>query len=131
VVDAGNELIRRIGPGSGRPVTTLAGKLLDSFGYADGAGNGAQFLAQMGLKVNSQGDLILADTANFRVRKVVPGADATSTQVYTIAGSGRIGTQLGSGDVADIVAPTGITIGPNDKIYVSDSYQNVIREITR
>ncbi len=130
VLDATNQLVRRIDPDPGRSVTTVAGQLFGSFGYRDGAGNQAQFLSQMGLEVTSRGDVLLADTANFRIRKVVPGADAASTRVHTIAGSGQIGSDLGTGDVADIVSPTGIAVGPNRKIYVSDSFHNVIREIT-
>jgi sugar lactone lactonase YvrE len=131
VLDTGNQLIRRLAPTPGWPVTTLAGKFEDSFGYSDGSGDRAQFLAQMGLAATNDGAVIISDTANFRIRELVPGADPASTKVYTLAGSGRIGTNLGSGKDADIVAPTGLAVGPNQKIYVSDSQQNVIREITR
>ena len=85
----------------------------------------------MGLSIAATGELIVADTGNYRIRKVIPGADAASTQVFTIAGSGRQGTQLGAGDVADLVAPTGVTHGPGGILYVADSYNHVIRSITR
>jgi len=61
----------------------------------------------------------------------VLGADAASTQVFTVAGTGRLGTRLGTGDKADIVAPTGLTMNPAARVLVSDSYNHVIRLMTR
>ncbi len=131
VFDTGNQLLRRINADPGRSVTTLAGRLFDSFGFNDGPGDQAQFRMQMGIAATPEGHVLLTDTANFRIRKVVPGADAATTRVFTIAGSGRMGSTLGSGAVADIVAPTGIAVGRSGKLYVSDSYHQVIRELTR
>ena len=58
-------------------------------------------------------------------------ATLTQSQVYTIAGSGKFGSDLGSGEQADLVAPSGLTYGTNEKIYVTDPFHHVIREITR
>jgi sugar lactone lactonase YvrE len=131
VFDGGNGLLRRIAATPDRAVTTLAGKAPALLGFADGLGTEARFRAQMGLSLSPWGELLLSDTGNYRVRKIIPGADAATTHVYTIAGSGRQGTQLGSGDVADIVAPAGITHLPSGIILVSDSFNHVIRAITR
>ncbi|MBX5484732.1 MAG: hypothetical protein IRZ16_23155 [Myxococcaceae bacterium] len=131
VMDAGSQLIRRVAPTGTRAVTTVAGNRDTWFGFADGAGHVARFSAQMGMDVGAGGELIVADTANFRIRKVVSGATPEATQVYTIAGSGMVGTRLGNGATADIVAPAGLTFGINERIYVSDSFHHVIREITR
>ncbi len=131
VYDGGSALVRRIAAGSSRAVTTIAGAGPRRFGYQDGAGTLARFRGQMGLAQSVYGELILADTANYRIRKILPGADAASTGVWTIAGSGRQGSALGSGEVADLVAPAGVAYTPHGQIVVSDSFNQVIRIISR
>src|SRR5207302_10754490 len=125
-----NGVLRRIAAGPGA-VSTIAGAGQRLFGDRDGAGDTARFRAQMGMVITSAGELLLADTANYRVRKVIPGADAHSTQVLTVAGSGRQGTRLGAADQSDLVAPTGLALLPNNAVLVSDSFNNVIRLIQR
>ena len=73
----------------------------------------------------------LVQTYVSHLRKVIPGVDRASTQVYTIAGTGRQGTHLGTGDMADIVAPAGLAYLESGAILVTDSYNNVVRRITR
>jgi DNA-binding beta-propeller fold protein YncE len=86
----------------------------------------------MGMVVNPEGEVLITDTANDRIRKVRPGADAASTTVWTIAGSGLLRTRLGPGDVADIVAPAGLALMPDrSSLVVSDSGNNVVRVIIR
>jgi DNA-binding beta-propeller fold protein YncE len=131
VLDGGNQRIRRISAGPERAVQTLAGKEANPAGFADGPGTEARFRAQLGMTLTLEGDLLVADTANFRIRKVALGEDAASTRVFTVAGTGRLGTRLGSGDNSDIVAPTGLTLNPAARVLVSDSYNHVIRLMTR
>lgn len=131
VMDAGNQLVRRIHNNAVWTVDTIAGNSNAWYGFADGAGNVARFSAQMGMAYSPDGDVIVADTANYRIRKIVAGLDASTTSVYTLAGTGRLGTRVGPGQTADIVAPTGLAFGPNGLLYVSDSFHHVIREIVR
>ncbi|MDY7232493.1 N,N-dimethylformamidase beta subunit family domain-containing protein [Hyalangium rubrum] len=131
VMDGGNQRLRRISAGPERTVVTLAGSDSTPAGYADGLGTQARFRAQMGMVVTPANELMVADTANFRIRKVVPGEEAATTRVYTLAGTGRLGTHLGTGEQADIVSPAGLTINPAERLLVSDSYNHVIRIITR
>ena len=113
-------------------VRTVAGHPDMPLGFADGTGTEARFRAQLGLAVTEDGTVFLSDTANYRVRKVVPGPTPADTEVWTIAGSGQLGTRLGHGEVADIVAPTGLTLTPDGKVLaVSDSSNNVVRIIVR
>lgn len=131
VLDAGSQHVRRIQTGGTHSVVTLAGLGSGSpIGFQDGAGTVSRFRAQLGLAVGPQGEVLLADTANFRIRKIVPGATAAATQVFTLAGSGKLGTNLGSGDVADIVAPTGLAVDAQGHVYVSDSFNHTLRLIT-
>jgi hypothetical protein len=129
VLDGYSQYIRRISPAGAHRVDTIAGQFYAGVGHVDGPGTWARFRGQLGMVVTSAGEILLADTGNYRIRKIVPGASADSTSVSTIAGSGRAGTRLGSGDVSDIVAPAGLAIPPDQRLIVSDSYNNVLRQI--
>jgi len=131
VVDAGNQKIRRISGELSHAVTTLAGDNDAPFGFQDGTGTQARFRAQMGLAMTPNGELLVADTANFRIRRILPGHSAADTDVTTLAGSGQFGTHLGRADTADLVAPSGIAVTPDGTLYVSDSFNAVIRVIRR
>jgi hypothetical protein len=129
VLDAATQFLRRISPNANHAVDTIAGRPEGPNGYADGAGRNAAFRAQMGMAVSPAGEILLADSANFRIRKVVPGDSASSTHVYTFAGSGKVGTALGPGDAADIVLPAGIAVAGDGQVFVSDAFNHVIRRI--
>ncbi|HEY8783185.1 MAG TPA: NHL repeat-containing protein [Mucilaginibacter sp.] len=55
---------------------------------------------------------------------------AITTQVITFAGNGTAGYADASGLSAQFNNPEGITIGNNGNLYVSDSYNGIIREVT-
>ncbi|HYR55020.1 MAG TPA: N,N-dimethylformamidase beta subunit family domain-containing protein [Myxococcaceae bacterium] len=129
VLDASTQFLRRISPSGSHPVDTIAGSSY-AIGYGDGAGSDARFRAQMGMAVGLGGEIYLADSGNFRMRKVIPGSSIDTARVTTIAGTGRVGMNLGSGDTADIVLPAGVAVLPDGRIAVSDAYNQVIRLIT-
>lgn len=141
VFDSGNQALRRIDPRPPHAVVTLAGRKDGqitgywqqgrSFGFADGTGSSARFLAQMGLAVDGAGALLLADAGNARVRKIIPGTDAVSTQVFTLAGSGRVGVRTGAADQSDLTTPAGLVVTQDDRVFVTDPYHGRILEIVR
>lgn len=128
--DAGNQLVRRVSLTAPYAVETVAGRQEGyAFGFADGTGDVARFRGQLGMTMGGDGRVVLADTGNYRIRKVQPGANTASARVFTIAGSGQLGTRLGTGDAADIVAPAGLASDATGGIYVSDSFNHAIRRI--
>src|SRR5262249_5712258 len=131
VMDSGWQYLRRISPDGAHAVDTIGGMRWAGIGYADGTGPNARFRVQMGMAVGPGGEIYLADSGNFRIRKVIPGSSIDDTRVYTIAGTGRVGTNLGSGDVADVALPTGVAVLADGRVVISDAYNQVIRQISR
>ena len=101
---------------SGGNVTTL---VAGGLGFADGAGTSAKLLPQGGLAWDGTG-LIVADSGNQRLRRVVPGATAAATQVSTFAGSGRVGPGDGSASAAQFGLPLGLFRAPSGTLYLAD-----------
>ena len=68
VSDWGNHSVRRVSPHG--QVTTVAGN--GTKGFADGAGDAARFCYPVGIEVDSQGLIYVADTNNHCIRMVQP-----------------------------------------------------------
>src|SRR4051794_40157834 len=122
VADAGeSNRIRKISADGN--VTTLAG---GSEGFADGVGTSASFNTPSALALGPDGNLYVADTGNNRIRKITP-----TGQVSTVAGDGTAGYVDGPAAQAQFNGPVGLAISPGDDIYVADTYNDVIRMITK
>ena len=123
IADIANNTIRKITPDG--MVTTFAG-LAGTSGTNDGAANVARFNSPNGITVDSAGIVYVADTSNHTIRKITP--DGTVT---TIAGSAGVsGTKNGLGAAARFNTPVGLTTDPAGNIYVADTGNNAIRQIS-
>ena len=126
LADAKNSVIRKIGPGPDYIVTTIAGTP-GIFGYADGPGATAIFYEPADVKVDSVGNLYVADTYSSTIRMI--GTDPLYT-VSTIAGvPGYIGNTDGFGAVSFFNKPAGLSLSSLGNIYVADSGNCSIRQI--
>ncbi len=123
VADTGNATIREITPDG--MVTTIAG-LAGVFGSADGAVATARFYIPCGIAVDGSGNLYVADEGNDNIRKITPGG-----MVATLAGMTDIpGSADGTGASAGFRIPTGVAVDAGGNVYVADSVNDTIREIT-
>jgi sugar lactone lactonase YvrE len=122
VADNANEVVRR--SGSGGTVFTLAGNP-GTNGFADGIFMAALFDNLMGVAVDYQGNILVADVNNNRIRKV-----AQSGVVTTLAGQSMEGHADGTGGTAQFAGPTGICGDQSGNTYVADATGECIRLIT-
>ena len=128
VADRYNHTIRRIAPvGADWVVTTVAG-LAGARDHDDGTNNAARFYSPGGIAVDGAGNLYVADTLNFTVRKIAPVG--TNWVVSTIAGvATNYGLADGVGSAARFDYPYGITVDGATNLYVADWGNNAIRKV--
>lgn len=95
-------------------ITTAAGDVAAE-GDADGSGASARFRQPSRLATLPNGDIVVADKGNHRIRRVT-----TDGVVTTIAG-GAAGSDDGVLAVARFRAPHAVAAGPNQDLYVADA----------
>ena len=128
ISDYGNNLIRKITLDG--VVTTLAG-LVGVLGSNDGQVDVATFNHPGGLAFDQQDNLLVVDTDNHLVRKIIDPYGWFYKRVVTLAGrTNESGLMDGTGDGALFNQPEGITIDGSGNIYVADTNNAVVRKIT-
>jgi sugar lactone lactonase YvrE len=126
VADTGNHIIRKVTlVGTNWVVTTFAGSA-PSAGKADGTNTVARFNGPSGVAVESARTIYVADTTNCTIRKVTSGGVVT-----TVAGSPtNSGCVNGTGASARFYYPYGVAVATNGNVYVADSSNCIIRQVT-
>ncbi len=123
VSDTGNHVIRRIA--SNGAVTTIAGAAGQN-GAVDAVGAAARFDSPLGIAIGPGGTIYVADCGNQLIRAV-----AANGAVTTVAGSaGSWGSVDGPGSEARFNGPLGLAVDAQGNLFVSDSFNHVIRRIT-
>jgi sugar lactone lactonase YvrE len=125
VADSGNHLIRKITV-SGE-VATLAGAL-SSAGTTDASGTFAKFNTPTGIALNENEEILyIADSGNHTIRTL---ALATGS-VGTLAGKAVFfGGDDGLGEMARFNIPGGLLIDGEGDVYLADTGNSLIRQIT-
>ncbi|HYP31703.1 MAG TPA: gluconolaconase, partial [Burkholderiaceae bacterium] len=120
VADTGNHAIRKVTPAG--VVTTLAGD--GHPGWRDGPGAQARFDGPMGVAVDAQGRVVVADAYNDRIRAIAP--DGTVT---TLAGGAAPGDVDGPGAQARLDTPCAVLVDAKGRIVVADTRNDSLRAI--
>lgn len=119
VADTGNNRIRKITPAG--LVSTVAGE--GTAGYLDGPAAQARFNGPIGIAVDVQGNLYVADSYNDRIRKIT--ADGN---VSTVAGAG-LGYADGPATNALFDTPCGVVVAVDGSVIVADTGNHRLRKI--
>jgi len=128
-----NSLVKRLDFETGF-VVNIAGTGARSFGGDGGPANSAALDLPSAVVVNSAGDVIIADQANFRLRRVTEDGTITTfagTGVRGYSGDGGPANEARlSSPVGQAAAPAArIAIDAEDRIYIADTGNHVVRMI--
>ena len=107
-------------------ITTVAGTGFYGYSGDGGAATGAQINGPVGLAVDSQGNLYIADSSNHRIRKVNTGGIIT-----TVAGTGFAGYSGdgGAATSAKLHYPTYIAVDGVGNLYITDTSNYRVRKV--
>ena len=121
VTDTANYEVRKITPAG--VVTTLAGS---AFGFSDGTGTAAEFETPQGVAVDSTGNVYVTDSEYTYVSQT---ENYTTYYVRKITPSGVV-TTLSEHPSAGFANPLGLAVDNAGNVYVADTGNNEIYEIT-
>ncbi|MBV8845553.1 MAG: SMP-30/gluconolactonase/LRE family protein, partial [Bryobacterales bacterium] len=122
--DTASQRVRKI---SGGNISTVAGNGNSGYAGDGGLATNAQLNSPIGLALDGAGNLYIADFSNQVVRKVTPGGG-----ISTLAGTGIAGYAGDNGQAAQaqLNGPAGVTVDSSGNVYIADSGNHVIREVT-
>jgi len=118
VADWTNGTVRKM---AGSVVTTLAGAIAQ-FGGTDGDPWLARFTSPNGIVAAGDGTMFAADRG--KIRTITPAGI-----VSTLTGSTELGVVDGPAGQARFDGTSGIALGPNGMLYVTDSINHVVRAV--
>lgn len=113
-------------------IMTVAGTGKAGYSGDGGAAANATLNEPMGVAIDSQGDLYIADALNNVVRRVKAGVISTVVGSGSGAGSGK-GSYSGDGGLAinaTLHGPVAVSADGTGNLYVMDRYNQVIRKVT-
>ena len=126
IADADNHSIRRVDAATGT-ISTIAGTGERNYGGDGGPATQAQFGDPLGVAVDGNGNVYIADADNRRVRKV----DAATGTISTIAGTGEGGYSGDGGPAtrAEFRYPSGVAVDAMGNLYIADQRDHRIRRV--
>ena len=123
IADLSNNRVRSVGLDG--IITTVAGTGGYGFSGDTGAATSATLRNPRGVAVDAAGNLYIADSYNYRIRKIAGGT------ITTVAGSGGpvFSGDNGAATNATLSTPMGVSLDPAGNLYIADTYNNRIRKV--
>jgi uncharacterized protein (TIGR03437 family) len=125
IADSGNNRVRKVSADG--IMTTLAGTGQKGFSGDGGSADAAKLDTPMDVKVDSAGNVYIADTGNHRVRRV-----SVQGLITTVAGTGEAdrGRDFADATTSALNAPLALAIDAANDVYVVDWQNYLVRKIT-
>ncbi|HQR33553.1 MAG TPA: BACON domain-containing carbohydrate-binding protein [Blastocatellia bacterium] len=123
--DLNNNRVRRVTPNG--IITTIAGTGTAGFSGDNGPATSAQLNGPLGVALDRNGNLLIADAGNNRIRRI----NASTGVISTVAGTGDTGFNGdgGAATAARISAPENVFVDKDNNIFIADFGNNRIRKV--
>ena len=123
--DSVNNRVRMVSTGG--MISTVAGNGSAAYSGDGGRATNASLNAPAGVAVDAEGNLLIADSNNARIRKVTKDGI-----ISTAAGNGDWGDTGDEGPAvaAQLMVPMGITTDAAGKFYIAESWGSRVRKVT-
>ncbi len=123
IADAGNNRIRKVSNGI---ITTIAGTGAAGFTGDNGPATAARLNRPFGVSVDSVGNVLISDYGNYRVRLLSANGIITTLAGFAAGYGGDGGPAIN----ATLSFPTGTFSDSSGNVFIADSGNNVIRQMT-
>ncbi len=127
ISDQGNDVIRYVSAATGN-ISTYAG-IFNDYNYTGDGGPAtkATFGGPAGIALDTAGDLYVTDYGNNVLREILANGN-----IYTVAGNGVAGYSGDGGPAtkAELYSLRQVAVGTFGDIYIADSLNNAVRELT-
>lgn len=125
IADWGNSVVREVTPDG--VIHAFAGNGTQGYSGDDGPATEAQLISPTSVAVDRAGDLFITDLGNADVREVTPDG-----VIHTVAGNGTLGYSGDGGPATDaqLNYPDKIAVDDAGNLFISDTLENVIREVS-
>jgi Putative Ig domain/NHL repeat len=127
IADSSNDRIREVVKSTGT-ITTFAGTGTTGYSGDGGPATSAKLSQAYGVAVDSSGNVYIADAGNNRIREVA----ASTGVITTFAGNGTSGFSGdgGAATSAALFSPQGVYVDAAGNVYISDTANYRIREVS-
>jgi sugar lactone lactonase YvrE len=122
IAEQNNNRVRVVNPSG--VITTFAGTGTAGFSGDGGPAGSAQLRNPSDIVVDPSGNTFIADSTNYRVRKVAPGG-----VISTIAGNGNLGFSDGTAATAQFNRPMGAVLDAAGNLYITDLNNQRVRKL--
>jgi len=125
IADEANQRIRRVDTSG--TITTVAGNGTGGYNGDNIAATSAELYYPTGVAVDSAGNLFIADSSNYVVRRV----DASTGFITTVAGNGHSGFSGDNGPAtnASLALPSGVAVDGAGNLFIADMWNSRIRRV--
>jgi sugar lactone lactonase YvrE len=125
IADTSNHRIRKVD--SEGNISTFAGTGVPGFGGDAGLATSAQLNNPRAVALDSDGNVLIADSGNNRIRRVTPGG-----VILTVVGNGAGGFSGDGGPAtaASLFFPVKIALDAAGNLFIADSANNRVRKVT-
>jgi sugar lactone lactonase YvrE len=122
IADSANNRIRKVTASNGI-ITTVAGTGTAGFSGDGSSATSAELNDPLGVAVDGNGNIYIADDGNERIREVT----VSTGNISTVAGNGGVGTNFGSiATNTGLRSPEALAVDAAGDIYIAITYSNQI-----
>ncbi|PYU25223.1 MAG: hypothetical protein DMG30_06055 [Acidobacteria bacterium] len=124
IADRDNERVRRVDAATG-VITTVAGNGMYGYSGEGGPATSAGLAGPSGVAIDSAGNLFIADTYSYRVRRV----DGATQVITTVVGNGMDCFSGDGGPATDaaLCEPWGVTLDSAGNLFIADTGNRIRR----
>jgi hypothetical protein len=127
ISDAYNSRIRKVTVSTG-VITTVAGTGTSSYSGDNGPATSATLNYPASIVLDSVGNIYIADQMNHRIRKVTVSTGIMTTFAGT--GTSSYSGDNGQATSAALYKPFGVTLDTEGNMYIADSFNQRVRQVT-